>query len=142
MALSDELTKLAARAKQAEDRAAAAQREARTQLEQDVQQAHDDINKRVDQLREAAEANRGKLAKWWMEVQRSWNEMIKDVRRELDKAKHDHDVKHAKTRAESAEEDAEFAITYAYWAIEEAEYAVLDATLARMDADSLATSDA
>ena len=36
MALSDELTKLAARAREAEERVAAATNEARAQLEQDV----------------------------------------------------------------------------------------------------------
>jgi hypothetical protein len=39
MALSDQLTKLAARAKETEDRVAAAKSEARAQLEQDVQTA-------------------------------------------------------------------------------------------------------
>ena len=51
MALSDELSKLAARAREAEQRVAAATSEARAQLEQDVKGA-----------REAAQAARGEAS--------------------------------------------------------------------------------
>ena len=140
MALSDDLTKLAARAKTAEDRVAAAQREEHANVQRDVQSARDSLDKQTDQLRQSAEANRGQLAKWWSDVQKSWDDQIASIRRDVDSKKAEHDLKVAQRKADSAEEDAEFAITYAYWAVEEAEYRALDAHLARMDAEKLAGS--
>ena len=140
MALSDDLTKLVARAKEAEDRLAAAQMTAHDKLEHDVQSAWESIQKQTDQLRQTAETNKGKVAAWWSDVHKSWDEQIASIRRDIESKKAEHDVKAAQRKADSAEEDAAFAIQYAYWAVEEAEYAALDATLARMDADSLAGS--
>jgi hypothetical protein len=138
MTLSDDLTKLATRAKEAEDRFAAAQKAAHDKVERDVQGARESLAKSTDQLRETAETNKGNVAAWWSDVQKSWDEQIASIRRDIESKKAEHDVKTAQRAAESAEDDAEFAIQYAYWAVEEAEYRVLDATLARMDADSLA----
>ena len=138
MTLSDDLTKLAARAKEAEDRFAAAQKEAHAKLEHDVESARDSVQKRSDQLRQTAETNKGKVAAWWSGVQKSWDEQIASIRRDIKSKKAEHDLNAAQRKADAAEEDAAFAIDYAYWAVEEAEYAVLDATLARMDADNLA----
>ena len=80
--------------------------------------------------RAAPQTNKGKVAAWWNDVQKSWDDQIASIRRDIESKKAEHDVKAATHRAESAEEDAEFAIQYAYWAVEEAEYRVLDATLA------------
>lgn len=138
MTLSDDLSKLAARAKAAENRFAAAQQDAHAKLQQDVQSARDALQKGTDQLREAAEANQGKVAAWWSGVQNSWDDEIASIRRDVESKKAEHDLKAAQRRANDAEEDAKFAIAYAYWAVEEAEYRVLDAVLARADADSMA----
>jgi hypothetical protein len=142
MALSDELTKLAARAKQAEDRVAAAQQEAHAKLQTEVQAARDSLDKHTDQLRETAESNRGKVAQWWNEVQKSWDDQIASIRRDIEAKKAQHDLHAAQRRAAGAEEDAEFAINLAYWAVEEAEWAALDATLAQMEADTRAEARA
>jgi hypothetical protein len=138
MALSDQLTQLAARAKEAEDRAAAAKTKARAQLEQDVKTAREGAQDQADQLRKTAEANKGKISEWWDGVQKNWNDHIAMVRQNVDEKRAEHDVNVAQRDADNAEDDAAFAIDYAYGAIDEAEYAVLDATLARMDADSMA----
>jgi hypothetical protein len=137
MALSDDLSKLAARAKAAEDRFAAAQQDAHAKLQQDVKSAGDSLQKGTDKLREAAEANEGKVAAWWSGVQKSWDDEIASVRRDIESKKAELDVKAAQQRADDAEADAKFAIEYAYWAVEEAEYRVLDAVLARKDANSM-----
>jgi cell division septum initiation protein DivIVA len=65
MALSDQLTKLAARAKEAEDRAAAAKTKARAELEQDVQSAREAAQAQADQMREAVEADQSRVSEWW-----------------------------------------------------------------------------
>jgi len=138
MALSDQLTKLAARAKEAEDHAAAAKSKARAQLERDVKTARESAKAQADQLRKTAEANKGQISDWWDGVQKSWNDFIARARQNIDEKRAEHDENVANRAADNAEDDAAFAIDYAYGAIEEAEYAVLDATLARMDADALA----
>ncbi len=138
MALSDQLTKLAARAKEAEDRAAAAKSKARAQLEQDVKAARDAAQAQADQLRKTADANKGKISDWWNGVQKSWDEHVATIRQNIDEKRAEHDLNAAQRDADIAEDDAAFAIDYASGAIDEAEYAVLDATLARMDADALA----
>ena len=76
MTLSDDLSKLAARAKAAEDRFAAAQQDAHAKLQQDVQNARKSLHKNTDQLREAAEANQGKVAAWRSGVQKSSDDDI------------------------------------------------------------------
>lgn len=139
MAASDELTKLVARAKAAEDRAAAAQGKAKADLERDVETARISAQKQADNLRTSADTGKKKLSVWWNDLQRSWNEHIVKVRDDVDRRRSEHDVDRAEKRAERAEHDALFAIDFAYAAIEEAEYAVLDADLARMEADQLAT---
>ena len=133
MAVSDQLTKLAARAKEAEDHAAAAQSKASADLEKDVEAARTSAQAQADKLRATAEEKKGKLSVWWYDVQRSWDEHIESRRAE-------HDLERAQMNADNAEDDASFAVDYAYGAIEEAEYAVLDAALARKHADELATA--
>jgi hypothetical protein len=140
MAISDRLTELAARAKEAEDHAASAKSKAKTDLELDVKTARESAKARADQLSKAAEAGKGKLSAWWDSLQRSWNEHLAEIRRSIDERRAVHDVAAAERAADGAEEDAAFAIDYAYAAIEEAEYAVLDATLARMNADDMAAA--
>jgi uncharacterized phage infection (PIP) family protein YhgE len=138
MALSDQLTKLAAKAKEAEDQAAAAKTKAKADLEQDVKQARASAQAQADQVHKNVETDKGKVSSWWADMQRSWREHLDTIRQHVDERKATHDLESAKRNADSAEEDAGFAIDYAYGAVEEAEYAVLDAILARMDADELA----
>jgi hypothetical protein len=114
MAASDELTKLAARAKEAEDRAAAAQGKAKADLEQDVATARASAQAQADKLRQTAEANKGKLSVWWHDVQRSWNEHVAKIRQDVDSKRAEHDVERAQRYAENAEDDATFAVDYAY----------------------------
>jgi hypothetical protein len=140
MAASDELTKLAARAKEAEDRTAAARSKAKADLERDVETARTSAQAQADKLRQSAEENKGKLSAWWHDLERSWNEHIAKIHDDVDHRRAEHDVERARSYADNAEDDAVFAVQYAYAAIEEAEYAVLDATLARKEADELSTS--
>ena len=138
MAASDQLSKLAAKAKEAEDRAAAAQTKAKADLQQDVENSRAVAQDQADSLRESADAGKGRISAWWHDVQRSWNEHIAAIREDVDRRRAEHDTERAKEYADQAEADASFAVDYASAAIDEAEYAVLDATLARMDSDSLA----
>jgi hypothetical protein len=138
MAPSDQLSKLSVRAKEVEDRVAAAQGKAKADLQAAVKEARDEAQSQADALRKSAEASKGKVSAWWQSVQRSWDEHLKAVRKNVAEKRAEHDANAARTAADQAEDDAAFAVDFAYAAIEEAEYAVLDASLARMQADELA----
>src|SRR3954462_15214045 len=71
MALSDDLARLSARAKQAEDRAAAAKAQARDQLQQAVQEARDSTQQTADELRAESAAAADRADKWADNIQRS-----------------------------------------------------------------------
>lgn len=138
MAVSDQLTKLATRAQELEDRAATAQDKAKADLQRDVEDARQAAQAQGDALRESAEASKGEISAWWDGVQRSWSEHLAAVRESVDDKRAARDVNSAQRAAERADDDASFAISYADAAMQEAEYAVLDATLAHMEADELA----
>jgi hypothetical protein len=138
MALSDQLSKLATRAKELEDRAAAAKQKGKADLEQEVKSARDSAQAQGDALRKSAEESKGKVSAWWDSVERSWSEHLAAVRKGVEDRRAAHDLKEAQKAADQADDDAAFAIDYAYAAIEEAGYAVLDADLAHMEADELA----
>jgi hypothetical protein len=140
MAASDQLSKLRARAQEAEDRVAAAQGKAKADLEQDVKQARETAQADADQLHKDAEEGKGKVSAWWHDVQRSWHEHVAAIREDFDRKRAENDRERAERSAENAEDDAVFAIRYAEGAIDEAEYAVLDAALTRAEADELAAT--
>jgi hypothetical protein len=62
---SDQLDKLAARAKEAREHAEAVRGKARADLEQDVKTAQASAQAQADKLRATAEANKGKISVWW-----------------------------------------------------------------------------
>jgi DNA primase large subunit len=140
MALSDDLARLAARAKEVETRYAAVRGEARADLERNVATARDSAQEQAAKLRGAAEQSKAEISSGLSEVQRSWNDHIARIREDLEGKKAKHDVRMAQARADDAEAYASFAIDLAYSAVVEAEYAVLDAALARMDADQEAAT--
>jgi hypothetical protein len=107
------MSNLSARAKEAEERAAAARSQAKADLEKSPKRG------------ESRRAGAGRPA-------------ARHRHQNIDAKKAELAAKSAARSADIAEEDALFAIDYAYATIEEAEYAALDAVLARMDADELA----
>ena len=137
MALSNELATIAARTKEAETRAAAVAAKGRADLIQEVALARASAQAQAERLRGAAEATESKVAVWWTDVQRSWNEHAAEARESIDTKRGEHDVQKAKRRADDAEGFATFAIDVANWAVAEAEYAVLYAALLRMDAEQV-----
>jgi hypothetical protein len=140
MAISDQLSKLAARTKVLEDRAAAARQEARTDLQHDVAAAREASNANAVALGKAVDEDEAEVSAWWTGVGRSWDEHIAQVRERVDQKKEQHDLKAARRDAEEATEYASYLLDYTYAAVEEAEYAVLDATLAQREADELAAA--
>jgi hypothetical protein len=137
MALSDQLSDLANRAKQLEDHAGAAKQKGKADLQADVNNARESAQAKADELRKSADARKGRISAWWDSMQRSWREHVGAVRKNAEDRRAGHDLKAAQKAADLADEDASFAVDYAYAAIEQAEYSVLDADLAHMEADEL-----
>jgi hypothetical protein len=137
MALSDQLIALAARAKDLEDRAAAAKTQSQADLEKQRNEARASIQAQSDKLRKSAEVAKGRLSAWWDNLRRSWDEHIAAVRKDFEDRHAAHDLKAAEHAADRADNDAAFAIDFASAAIDEAEYAVLDAELAHRHVEEL-----
>jgi hypothetical protein len=100
---SDQLDKLAARAKEAREHADAARGKARADLEQDVKTARASAQAQADKLRESAEVNKGKISVWWNDVERSWHEHIAKAREDIDRKRAEHSADKAEQIAENAE---------------------------------------
>ena len=138
MPASDQLTRLAARAKEAEDRAATAQGKAKADLEQDVATARASVRPRLRSCASPRNASKGKLSVWWNDVQRSWNEHVAKVREDIDAKRAEHDVDRAQRNAEIAEDAPRLRLsTRMQRSRKPSTGAVLDAALARQHADEL-----
>jgi hypothetical protein len=135
---SEQLYKLADRAKNAEESVESAKNKTQAELTAQVQQARQSSQRRAAERKDGAADAEARASTWWTDVQENWNSHVAKIRQNVDDTKADLDVKRAERRAESAEADAEAAVDFAYAALEEAEYAVLDAALARVEADETA----
>jgi hypothetical protein len=137
MTASEQLYKLADRAKQSEANIASAKEKGQADLQAQVSKARQSSERSAADLKTHTAAAQGKVSAWWGAAQDDWNEHIATIRQNVDDKKADLDAKRAEHRAETAEDDAEAAVDFAYAALEEAEYAVLDAELARLEADEV-----
>lgn len=140
MALSDQLTKLAAQTREFEQNASKARTKSEADLQASVAQARASAQAQGEELRKRADSSKDHISAWWEDVQRSWNEHLSAVRKDVEQKREAHDLRSAKKQADHADDDAAFAVDYAYAAIIEAEYAVLDAALAHKRVDELAGS--
>ena len=92
MAFSDQMTRLAERAKQAEEHTADTREKARTDLEHDIASARASAEAGADRLRERADATETKVSDWWTDVQQSWDRHVTKVRQHIDERKAEHDI--------------------------------------------------
>src|ERR1700733_11857489 len=81
MALSDQLSSLAARAKELEDRAAAAKQKAKGDLEQEVKTAREASQTHANALAKSVDEGNAHVSAWWHSLGRSWNEHVAAVRK-------------------------------------------------------------
>lgn len=138
MALTNQLSRLSARTKELEDRAAAARQKAHDDLQKDVEAARHEAKANAEALRDSVDVSVAEVSAWWIDVGRSWDEHLAKARKHVDQKIAQHDLNTAKRDAEDANAYAAYLIDYLYAAVEEAEYAVLDATLAQMEYEDLA----
>jgi hypothetical protein len=135
--LSQQLEDLSARAKKAEDDAAAARKEARTSIQARVDKLQADTAARTTRVDAAAASAKDAAVGRWTTLQQQVKTENDRIRADLAVTKAEHDATRAEQKAERAEDNAAAAIAFAYDAIDYAESAVLDAVIARSDADSL-----
>ena len=132
--LSEQLANLSVRAKNAEDAAAAAQKE-----------AHDKVVARVAQAQATAEEAIQKVnqnIKSASDTTSKWNGMKAKIAADMDQLKskvaqrkHDLSVKRATNYSQLLDEDASFAVDYAIASIEQAKVAVLDAIAGHLEVE-------
>jgi hypothetical protein len=142
MSSSEELSKLSDRAKQAQEKVAAANKQARSDLEKSVAESRAAAEAKATELQNEVQGTNDKVSSWWGEQQDHWKAHVAKVRKDVGDKKAQHDADKTEMRAEDAESYAAYAIDFAYAAIDEAEYAALDAVLARKDADDVAAGSA
>jgi hypothetical protein len=136
---SDKFAELSERAREAGKRVAAAQDEARAEVERHATEARAASKAHADKVRESAGTGQAHVSKSWKDVQTSWSQHIDKVNENLAASKRGFDITLAVNDAEDAEGDAMTAIDFASGAIEEAEASVLHAISAWKKADELGT---
>lgn len=138
--LSEQLADLSARAKKAEDDAAAARTEARTAIQDRANKLEADAAARRARVDAAATQAKGTVEGQWNDLRMTTNKRMATMRADIDAKKAEHDAKRAEGKANLAEDSAAAAIAFAYDAIDNAEAAVLDAVIARADANAMASA--
>jgi hypothetical protein len=132
---SEDLAKLADRARQANQNVKTAAQKSRTDLEQQVEKARKEAEDRANSLKSSAGESAAGAHNWWAGVQQDWRRHVNQIRMNVDATKGDIDAKRAARRADIYLADALDAVEFAEAAVEEAEYSVLNAVLAEMEAD-------
>jgi DNA helicase IV len=127
--LSEQLGKLADRAKKTQDTASEAREHNREKLEM----------QRTDLKNSIAERN-AKAEERWNDTRSSMDQWFATKRAAAEERRTERDIKKAQTNADMAEQDAADAIDIALYVLDQAEFAVIDAVIARTDADELAST--
>ena len=140
MALSDQLTDLAARTKRLEDTAADTQAKNRAKLEQDREKLHTQVTNEAKQMQKSADEARSSADAWWANVATQIEMRRADLRSKIDERRAERQVDKANRNADDAEDYAEGMVAVAAYTVDAAEYAIVDAAIARSEADSLTTS--
>jgi hypothetical protein len=135
--LSEQLTELSARAKKAEDDAAAARAEQRAKIQARVDKLQADTAMRTAKVAAAGAGAKDQAVMQWHTLQQQVKANNDRIRADIDAKKAEHDKARAQHKAERAEENAAAAIAFAYDAIDYADAAVLDAVITRVDADAV-----
>ena len=137
MALSDMLSELAQRAREAEDRARAASAEAKDKVRQRADEASDSARQKADELKQRSNTARKEASDRWGEVHRNWAKHVDQVQAKFAETKAKQDRAWSQMDADLAADDARDACAFAVAAVDEAESATLDAILAQMEADEV-----
>jgi hypothetical protein len=133
--LSEQLAELSVRARGAEEALSAAEKEAHDKIAARQQQARDAATKAVEKVNHEAKSANQSAARNWNAVKAKLADDMSHLKADVARVKHDHDVKGAENHADRLESDAAFAIDYAIASVEQARLAVLDAVDGRRAAE-------
>ncbi|MBZ6079030.1 hypothetical protein [Microvirga puerhi] len=131
--LSELLTELSARAKNAEDHVAAAQQEAHDKIAARREQSRAAVETAITKVNQDIKSAGETAADKWKSLQAKVAADMEALKENMAQRKHERDVKHAENRAERLEWEAALAIDYAAASIEQAELAVYDAIIGRVE---------
>jgi RNA polymerase-binding transcription factor DksA len=140
MALSDQLSDLAAKTKQLEDTAAAAKTQNRAKLEKERDKLHTDMQSEAKKLQAGAEKSKSDARTWWADMAANAEQQRNHLHAKIEERKTERKVDKAMRDADDAENYAVNMIQTAAYCIDAAEYAVADAVIARANADDLVTT--
>lgn len=133
--LSEQLADLSVRAKNAEDAATAAQKEAHDKIVARKEQARAAATNAVETVNREIKSVGDGAARNWGAIQAKINADMAALKADFTEVKHDRDVKRSEKHAERLEREAGFAIDYAIASVEQAKLAVLDAIDGRIAAE-------
>lgn len=133
--LSEQLANLSARAKNIEEAAAAAQKEAHDKVVARVAQAQAGAEETIQKVNQNIKSASDSTSAKWNGLKAKIAADIDNLKSKVAQKKRDLDVKLAANYAELLDEDASFAIDYAIASIEQAKLAVLDAIAGRLEVE-------
>ena len=134
--LSEQLANLSVRAKQAEDAAAAAQKEAHEKVVASVAQAQASAEQAVQKVNQNIKSASDTASAKWNGLKAKVTADIDDLKSKVAQRKHESSVKRAANYSQLLDEDASFAIDYAIASIEQAKVAVLDAIAGHLEVEN------
>ena len=137
MALSDQLTKLAAQTKELETSAAEVEAEDSPKLEARLATLQQSIDTYKNQLGDQMIQDGHDATNDWVTAQKNVSDAFNSIHARAAAHRAARKAKHAENVAEDSEWDAEDAVDFAIYAIQEAEYALLQAAEDRETADEL-----
>ena len=133
--LSEQLANLSVRAKNTEDAAAAAQKEAHDKVVARVAQAQATAEQAVQKVNQNIKSASDAASAKWNGLKAKIAADMDDLKSKVAQRKHDLGVQRAANYSQLLHEDASYAIDYAIASIEEAKVAVLDAIAARLEVE-------
>jgi hypothetical protein len=133
--LSEQLANLSVRAKQAEDAAAAAQKETHDKVVASVAQAQASAEQAVQKVNQNIKSASDTASAKWNGLKAKIAADVDDLKSKVAQRKHDLSVKRAANYSQLLDEDASFAIDYAIASIEQAKVVVLDAIAGHIEVE-------
>jgi hypothetical protein len=140
MALSDQLTDLAARTKELEDATAANKAKSQAQLEQEREKLNAKMQAQAQKMQSSVDKTQADAQAWWTETTKRFEQRRAEVRTKMDQQKAERKLDRSQHNADHMENIAADYVAWAAYAVDAATYAVTDAAIARKEADELATT--
>jgi hypothetical protein len=133
--LSQQLSELSVRAKNAEAAAATAQNAAREKAAALRDEARAALSAATDKVRQEVNTAKDQTSRDWTALQLKLKADADSLKAAVAAKKHEIDADRAEDAAEGLEREASVAIDYAIASIERAKYAVIDAIVGRIEAE-------